>query len=135
MRSQFTHMIDVAPTILELAGIPVPATVDGIEQEPMHGTTFTQSLTDPAAAEHRTQQYFETVGNRGMYKDGWWLAVKTERIPWVLTPEAILPGRSAIPHIRRVRPNGIGCCRCRPACPTGTGCYPPTPRPPSSAGP
>jgi arylsulfatase len=91
LRSQFTHMIDVAPTILELAGIPEPSTVDGIEQEPMHGTTFTRSLTDPAAAEHRTQQYFETVGNRGMYKDGWWLAVKTERIPWVLTPEAIMP--------------------------------------------
>ena len=91
LRSQFTHMIDVAPTILELAGIPEPETVDGIEQEPMHGTTFTASLTDAGAAEHRTQQYFETVGNRAMYKDGWWLAVKTERIPWVLTPAAIGP--------------------------------------------
>ncbi len=91
LRSQFTHMIDVAPTILELAGIPVPDTVDGIEQEPMHGTSFSASLTDAAAPEHRTQQYFETVGNRAMYKDGWWLAVKTGRIPWVLTPEAIMP--------------------------------------------
>ncbi len=44
-----------------------------------------------AQSEHRTQQYFETVGNRGMYKDGWWLAMKTERIPWVLTPEALAP--------------------------------------------
>ena len=44
-----------------------------------------------AAPEHRTQQYFETVGNRGMYKDGWWLAMKTERIPWVLTPDALAP--------------------------------------------
>ena len=65
--------------------------VDGIEQEPMHGTTFAPSLTDAGAPEHRTQQYFETVGNRGMYKDGWWLAMKTERIPWVLTPEALAP--------------------------------------------
>jgi arylsulfatase A-like enzyme len=91
LRSQFTHMIDVAPTILDLAGIPVPDSVDGIDQEPMHGTSFLASITDPDAAEHRTQQYFETIGNRGMYKDGWWLAMKTERIPWVLTPDAIAP--------------------------------------------
>lgn len=81
LRSQFTHVIDVAPTVLDLAGIPVPESVDGIEQEPMHGTSFASSLRDPHAAEHRTQQYFETIGNRGMYKDGWWLAMKTERVP------------------------------------------------------
>ena len=70
---------------------PSPDTVDGIQQEPMHGSSFAGSLTDGAAPEHRTQQYFETLGNRGMYKDGWWLAMKTERIPWVLTPEALAP--------------------------------------------
>ncbi len=91
LRSQFTHVIDVAPLILDVAGIPVPETVDGIEQEPMHGAPFTASLTNGGAPEHRTQQYFETVGNRGMYKDGWWLAMKTERIPWSLTPEALAP--------------------------------------------
>ena len=91
LRSQFTHVIDVAPTILDLAGIPMPASVDGIDQEPMHGTTFAASLTDEHAPEHRTQQYFETIGNRAMYKDGWWLAVKTARIPWVLTAEALAP--------------------------------------------
>ena len=91
LRTQFTHMIDVAPMILDVAGIPQPDTVDGIEQEPMHGTPFTDSLTDAAAPEHRTQQYFETIGNRAMYKDGWWLAQKTARIPWVLTPEALKP--------------------------------------------
>ena len=91
LRSQFAHVIDVAPMVLDVAGIPVPQTVDGIEQEPMHGTSFVASLTDGAAAEHRPQQYFETVGNRAMYKDGWWLAMRTERIPWVLTPDALRP--------------------------------------------
>ena len=91
LRSQFTHVIDVAPMILDAAGIPVPQSVDGIEQEPMHGSTFAASFADAGAAEHRAQQYFETIGNRAMYKDGWWLAMKTERIPWVLTPDALKP--------------------------------------------
>jgi arylsulfatase len=91
LRTLFAHVIDVAPMILDAAGIPMPDTVDGIEQDPMHGTSFVASLTDGAAPEHRTQQYFETIGNRAMYKDGWWLAMKTERIPWLLTPEALGP--------------------------------------------
>ena len=89
LRPQFTHVIDVGPTILEVAGIPAPTHVNGIEQQPFHGTSFLRSLTDASAAEHRTQQYFEIMGYRAMYKDGWWLSMVPPRIPWDLTPAAV----------------------------------------------
>jgi hypothetical protein len=69
----------------------MPTHIDGIEQQPMHGVTFADSLTDADASERHTQQYFETIGNRSMYKDGWWLSMKTARIPWVITPDALKP--------------------------------------------
>jgi arylsulfatase len=89
VRSQFTHVIDIGPTILEIAGIPQPTHVDGIEQEPMHGVSFADTLTDAAAPEHRPQQYFEIFGNRAMYKDGWWLSMMMPRIPWDATPDTM----------------------------------------------
>ena len=65
LRTQFTHVIDIGPTILEAAGIPEPTHIDGVEQKPMHGTSLLYSLDDANAPERHTQQYFEILGNRG----------------------------------------------------------------------
>jgi arylsulfatase A-like enzyme len=89
LRSQFTHVSDIGPTILDLVGIPQPTHVDGVAQQPMTGASFADSLTDANAAEHHTQQYFENFGNRAMYKDGWWLAMRMPRIPWRLSADVL----------------------------------------------
>jgi arylsulfatase len=86
LRTQFTHCIDIAPTVLELAGIPAPKAVDGIEQEPMDGTSFTYTLDEADAAERHTVQYFEMLGSRAIYKDGWWACAKLDKLPWDFTP-------------------------------------------------
>ncbi len=96
LRSQFTHAIDVAPTILDVAGIPLPEVVEGTPQRPMQGTSFAKSFTDARAPEHHTRQYFETIGNRAMYEDGWLWSCRVPRTPWKLDPETIArfaPGR------------------------------------------
>ena len=89
LRSQFTHCIDLGPTILEAAGIPEPKMVDGIAQKPMEGTSFLYSFDDASAAERHTVQYFEIYGNRAIYKDGWWAACMLDRIPWDASPPSI----------------------------------------------
>jgi len=86
LRTQFTHCIDVVPTILEAAGIPAPKTVDGIAQMPMHGTSFLYTFDDANAKGRHTQQYFEILGNRALYKDGWIACARPDRIPWRLDP-------------------------------------------------
>ena len=89
LRTQFTHVIDIGPTILEAAGIPAPESIDGIEQTPVHGTSFLYSFSDGDAPERHTQQYFEIFGNRAMYKDGWLASWMLPRIPWDATPETM----------------------------------------------
>ena len=89
IRSHYTHVNDVGATILDLAGIPMPDSIDGIEQQPFDGATFADSFADATAPERHTQQYYEILGNRGMYKDGWLLAQRLQRIPWDLDPEKL----------------------------------------------
>ncbi len=88
-RSQFTHVIDVTPTVLEAAGITAPKTVDGIEQMPIHGTSFVYTFDDAKAKERHTQQYFEVFGNRALYKDGWFACARINRVPWKLDPATL----------------------------------------------
>jgi arylsulfatase A-like enzyme len=81
MRSQFSHVIDVAPTVLEAAGIPEPISVDGIQQDPIEGVSMLYAFNDFRAAERHETQYFEMFGNRGIYHKGW-TAVTKHRTPW-----------------------------------------------------
>ena len=87
IRSHFTHCIDIGPTILDAAGIPEPKNVDGIEQEPMDGTSFMYTFEDPTAEEHHSMQYFESFGSRAMYKDGWWACARLDKAPWDFYPK------------------------------------------------
>ncbi|PWB54468.1 MAG: arylsulfatase [Anaerolineales bacterium] len=87
MRSQFCHVIDIAPTILEAAGLPEPTMVNGVLQSPMEGTSILYSFNDGNAPERHALQYFEMFGNRGIYYKGW-SAVTKHRTPWLLVEKA-----------------------------------------------
>ena len=81
VRNQFHHVIDIAPTILQAAGLPMPLSVNGIQQAPVEGVSMVGTLRDGSAPETHTVQYFEMFGNRGIYHDGW-TAVTKHRTPW-----------------------------------------------------
>ena len=81
MRSQFGHVIDIAPTILEATGLPEPTSVNGTPQIPMEGTSLLYTFNDAAAKERHTTQYFEMFGNRAVYHEGWF-ARTLHRAPW-----------------------------------------------------
>lgn len=83
IRSQFHHVIDVAPTVLEAAGLPEPKSVNGVPQYPMDGVSMLYTVDDPQAKDRRTTQYFEMFGNRGIYHEGW-VACTRHSIPWLL---------------------------------------------------
>ncbi len=88
IRSQFHHVIDIAPTILELAGLPQPLSVNGVHQHPFEGVSMAYSFNDAKAAERHETQYFEMFGNRGIYHKGW-TAVTRHKTPWLLVGEKV----------------------------------------------
>lgn len=84
LRQQFCHVVDVVPTILDVAGISAPEYVDGIKQAPMEGTSFAYTFdkANATAPSRHTTQYFEMMGQWALYHDGWMLSTKVNRAPW-----------------------------------------------------
>jgi arylsulfatase len=93
VRSQFGHVIDIAPTVLQAAGLPEPKSVNGVPQVPMAGKSLLATFDDPKAR-GRTTQYFEIAGNRAIYHDGWF-ARTIHKAPWETKPRRSLEDNSA----------------------------------------
>jgi arylsulfatase len=94
IRTQFSHVIDVAPTVLQAIGLPEPKVVNGVKQIPMAGTSFMYSFENAKAKERHTTQYFEVAGNRAIYHDGWF-ARTIHKAPWESKPRRALQDTSA----------------------------------------
>ena len=89
IRSQWHHVTDIAPTVMEAAGLPFPTSVNGAVQKPFEGVSLIYSFDSPDAADRHTTQYFEMFGNRAIYHDGWVAATK-HRTPWADAPDGPL---------------------------------------------
>jgi arylsulfatase A-like enzyme len=83
IRTQFYHVIDIVPTIYEILDITPPRTVDGVGQEPIDGVSMLAAIEDASAPENKEEQYFEVMGSRAYYRDGWIASVFGPRVPWV----------------------------------------------------
>jgi arylsulfatase len=82
VRTQFSHVIDIAPTIYEAAGIAPPTVVDGVAQQPIDGVSMVYTFAHPDAPARHREQYFEMLGNRSYYKDGWMVSTIPGNPPW-----------------------------------------------------
>jgi arylsulfatase len=89
LQSQWHHVVDLAPTILEVSGLPFPQSVNGTPQKPFEGVSMAYTFNDPQAKERHATQYFEIAGNRALYHDGW-LARTVHKFPWAPQPRAPL---------------------------------------------
>src|SRR5262249_55835226 len=92
LRTQFTHTVDVVPTLYEACGVTAPAVLNGVEQKPIEGTSFAATFTDAKAPEHRKTQYFEKAVNLGIYHDGWSASAMSSE-PWNTNRENFDPDK------------------------------------------
>jgi len=84
LRSQFSHVNDITPTILDATGLQMPTYVNGAKQKPMDGSSLLPSFLDPNAPEHKHTQLFEVHGHRAIYHDGWMASARHDRLPWTV---------------------------------------------------
>ncbi|MBC7451974.1 MAG: sulfatase-like hydrolase/transferase [Cytophagales bacterium] len=82
VRTQFHHVIDIVPAILELCKVPAPTKVNGVDQKPIDGVSMAYTFNNAAAPSTRNTQYFEMMGNRAIYHDGWVAVTTTAKKPW-----------------------------------------------------
>ena len=107
VRTQFHHVNDIVPTIYDVIGIKAPKQVDGVTQEPMDGVSMKYTFADAKAPGRKKTQYFEVMGSRAIYHDGWIASAFGPRIPWVPgLPQASPPGRRT-----RTRGSSTTCAR------------------------
>lgn len=86
LRQQFLHVNDLAPTLYDILEITAPLEVDGFPQDPIDGVSFADTFTDAAAPSHKETQYFDIMGSRGIYHDGWFASAIGVRLPWSAAP-------------------------------------------------
>ncbi len=87
IRGQYHHLIDIAPTLLEAAGLPAPVSVNGVAQKPIDGVSMLYTFADASVPDRHNTQYYETFANRSIYQDGWVAAARSGRVPWIKTGE------------------------------------------------
>jgi arylsulfatase len=91
LRTQFSHVIDIVPTIYEAIGVTPPTMLDGVQQKPLDGVSLVYTFDSPNAPTRHDTQYFELVGNRAIYKDGWMASTTPLRLPWVTIDKNPIP--------------------------------------------
>ena len=116
VRSQFHHVIDVAPTVLEAAGLPQPTAVNGVAQQPIEGVSMAYSFDGATEADRHETQYFEMFCNRGIYHQGW-TAVTRHSTPWVMGPSSAAVRRRRLGALRHRARTGARPTTSPPRCP------------------